>query len=292
MNNPRRSFERFCYRNRNVGIPNLMIWILLGNVIVYFVDMMDPSHSLVSLLYFNPDYILKGQVWRLFSFAFLGLWERRSPIFGLLFIIFYYQLGTAIENTWGRCKFTLYYLTGIIFLDLAGFIFHTTVSPASLHMTLFLAYATLYPDATFLIFFIIPIQARFLALLPLAAFLFQLLSISTFPFNLIPVFVLANYFLYFGAEFLNLFPTSWRVNADRLRRKATPGRKGKNTIQFPKAGSYEASHATVNAPYHHRCTVCGRTDVSNPELEFRYCSKCKGYYCYCQDHINNHTHIQ
>ena len=44
--------------------------------------------------------------------------------------------------------------------------------------------------------------------------------------------------------------------------------------------------------YTHKCTVCGRTDVSNPELEFRYCSKCKGYYCYCQDHISNHTHIQ
>ena len=46
------------------------------------------------------------------------------------------------------------------------------------------------------------------------------------------------------------------------------------------------------APYTHRCTVCGRTDVSNPELEFRYCSRCKGYYCYCQDHINNHVHIE
>ena len=44
--------------------------------------------------------------------------------------------------------------------------------------------------------------------------------------------------------------------------------------------------------YTHKCTVCGRTDVSNPELEFRYCSKCNGYYCYCSDHINNHSHIQ
>ena len=52
------------------------------------------------------------------------------------------------------------------------------------------------------------------------------------------------------------------------------------------------STATPKAPYTHRCTICGRTDVTNPELEFRYCSKCKGYYCYCQDHINNHTHIQ
>ncbi len=291
MKNLRRSFERFCYRNRNVGIPNLMTWIVLGNIIVYFVDMMDPSHSLVNLLYFNPYYILQGQVWRLFSFVLLDLWGEPNFIFMVFFVLFYYQLGVAVENTWGRCKFTLYYLTGIIFLDLAGMFFHTIVSPASLHLTLFLAYATLYPDATFLVFFIIPVKARFLALLPLAFFLYDLLQINAFPANLMPLFVLANYFLYFGSEFLNLFPMSWRVNADRVRRKAKPSNKAK-TIQFPKAGSYEASHTTVNAPYHHRCTICGRTDISNPELEFRYCSKCKGYYCYCEDHINNHTHIQ
>ena len=45
-------------------------------------------------------------------------------------------------------------------------------------------------------------------------------------------------------------------------------------------------------PYRHKCTVCGRTDADYPNLEFRYCSKCKGYYCYCIDHINNHAHIQ
>lgn len=291
MKNLRRSFEGFCYRNRNVGIPNLMLWIVLGNIIVYFVDLMDPSHGLFQLLYFDRTAIMHGQVWRLFSYVFLELLGGQNVLFLVLFAIFYYQLGAAVENSWGRCKFTLYYLTGIVFLDIAGFLFDVMVLPDSLHMTLFLAYATMYPDATFLVFFIIPVKARFLALLPLAAFLFQLFSFRMFPYNLLPIFVLATYFLYFGADFLNLFPMSWRVNADRLRKKAKPGAKAK-TIQFPKAGSYEASHATVNAPYHHRCTICGRTDISNPELEFRYCSKCKGYYCYCEDHINNHPHIE
>ena len=63
----------------------------------------------------------------------------------------------------------------------------------------------------------------------------------------------------------------------------------------PKTGPipfHSGQKAQTQAPYHHRCTVCGRTDVSNPELEFRYCSKCNGYYCYCEDHINNHTHIE
>ena len=40
------------------------------------------------------------------------------------------------------------------------------------------------------------------------------------------------------------------------------------------------------------CTICGKTDTSHPDLEFRYCSRCQGYHCYCQEHISNHTHIQ
>ena len=111
-----------------------------------------------------------------------------------------------------------------------------------------------------------------------------------FPYSLFSVISLANYFLFFGKDVLNVVPMSWRVNARRLFRKAPTQKKAK-VIQFD-AGSYEAAKAAPKAPYTHRCTVCGRTDVSNPELEFRYCSRCKGYYCYCQDHINNHVHIQ
>ena len=56
------------------------------------------------------------------------------------------------------------------------------------------------------------------------------------------------------------------------------------------AKNYRSS--TGERPYRHKCTVCGRTDTDYPNLEFRYCSKCKGYCCYCIDHINNHVHIQ
>ena len=114
------------------------------------------------------------------------------------------------------------------------------------------------------------------------------------PYNFFPVIALANYFLFFGKDVLNVIPVSWMANLRRLFRKITPAKKSgrPKVIPFPSAGSYEATTATPKAPYTHRCTICGRTDVSNPELEFRYCSRCKGYYCYCQDHINNHSHIQ
>ena len=42
----------------------------------------------------------------------------------------------------------------------------------------------------------------------------------------------------------------------------------------------------------HRCAVCGRTELDDPNLEFRYCSKCQGNYEYCMDHIFTHIHVR
>ena len=179
-------------------------------------------------------------------------------------------------------------LTGAMDGELTGEI-GGRASVSYLNLSLFLSYATLFPDSSFLLFFIIPVRAWILALFNLAIVLLGLFT-SSFPYNLFPVVSLANYFLFFGKDVLNVIPITWRANARRLFRKKPQGQKSR-IIHF-EAGSYEASHATPKAPYTHRCTVCGRTDVSNPELEFRYCSRCKGYYCYCQDHINNHVHIE
>ena len=91
-----------------------------------------------------------------------------------------------------------------------------------------------------------------------------------------------------------MIPTAWRVNARRLTRKKNsyaPKDDRPKVVPFPSAGSYEATVAKPKAPYTHRCTICGKTDISHPDMEFRYCSKCNGYYCYCQEHISNHSHI-
>jgi hypothetical protein len=166
---------------------------------------------------------------------------------------------------------------------------------STLNLTLFLSYATLFPNAHFLLFFIIPVKAWIFAVVDLVLTLYEVYTLSypvfCFPHNLFPLVGLANYFLFFGKDVLNVIPVSWRMNTRRLFKKGTPKQKAK-TIPFPNAGSYQATVATPKAPYTHKCTVCGRTDLTNPELEFRYCSRCKGYFCYCQDHINNHNHVE
>ena len=287
MKHLRSRFERFCFRHRSVGIPNLMLYIALGNAIVYLMSIVDSSNTLYYLLCFDRNAILHGQIWRLFTYALT--YNAGNILLTAIGLICFYSLGRAMENAWGTLRFNLFYFSGMVMMDVFCLIFGGSASVSYLNLRLFLGYATMYPDAQFLFLFIIPIKAWIFALLDLVFVILGLLF-NPFPANLFSIISLANYFLFFGKDVLNVVPMSWRMNARRLFRKASPGKKAK-TIPFPNAGSYEASHAKQQSPYTHKCTVCGRTDVTNPELEFRYCSRCKGYYCYCEDHINNHVHI-
>ena len=287
MKNLRRDFERFCFKHRNIGIPNLMLFISIGAALVYLLSMATNSSILYEVLCFDRASILKGQVWRLFSYVFT--YDLGNPLITAISLICYYSLGRAMENIWGTLRFNLYYFCGLILMDIYCMIFGCFADVTYLNLSLFLGYATLYPDARFLLFFIIPVKAWIFAMIDLGLMLYGLL-LYKFPDNLFSVIALANYFLFFGKDIVNIFPPSWRANASRLFRKKKQKKAAPKVIPFPNAGSYEASTASVKSPYTHCCTVCGRTDITNPELEFRYCSRCSGYRCYCEDHISDHTH--
>ena len=288
MKNLRNRFERFCYRNRDKGVPNLMLYIALGTALVNILSLIDRTDTLYYVLCFSREAILQGQVWRLITYPLT--FYTSNILLTAIALVCYYSLGRAMENLWGTLRFNLFYFTGVILMDVYCMLFGGMADVSYLNMSLFLAYATLYPNAQFLFLYIIPVRAWIFALIDLALVIFGLFAYP-FPYSLFPAISLANYFLFFGKDVLNVIPMSWRINARRLFRKKSKPQAAK-TIPFPSAGSYEASTAKPKAPYTHRCTVCGRTDVSDPQLEFRYCSRCNGYYCYCQEHISNHTHIQ
>ena len=291
MKGLRNRFERFCFQHRHMGIPNLMLYITIGSAIVYLLSAFDQSYTLYNALYFDRELILQGQVWRLFTYAFT--FSGGNILLTAVGLICYFSLGRAMENAWGTLRFNLFYLTGIVLMDIYAMLLGGWADISYLNMSLFLGYATLYPNAGFLLLFIIPVKAWIFALLDLGLTLYDVIRLTAagmFPYSLFPLVAIGNYFLFFGKDVVNVIPLSWRANFRRLFRKAPKKQTG--TIPFPAAGSYQASAATVKAPYTHRCTVCGRTDVSNPELEFRYCSRCNGYFCYCQEHISNHTHVE
>ena len=223
------------------------------------------------------------------------------------------MIGRNIESTMGTFKFTLYYASGVILMDVFAMIF-CPILPADgmvtteqykyfanvlpvywqmanyLHLSLILVFATLHPDSQFLILYIIPIKGWVMALIYLVLEIVEIFNLSYpvfyFPHNLFPRVAVANYLLFMGADIKNLFPLSCRV-------KASKKANAKKTGGTPLPGSMDYKRpAPKPQDFNHRCTICGRTDTEFPELEFRYCSRCAGYHCYCEDHISNHEHIQ
>ena len=312
MKNLRREFERFCFKNRNKGVPNLMLYIALGTAVVSFMTMINGGNMLYDLLAFDKAKILQGQVWRLVSWLLTDTLSS-NPLINILFLYFFYRLGRAVEVTIGTFKFNMFYLAGVLLMDIFAMIFCPTeaviignyIVPAEqftylysnmayyLHLSLVLAYATSYPDSQFLIFFIIPIRAWAMALIYLVMIGINVFNMC-YPLNLMPhaffpLIGLLNYFIFFGGEMSNLLPLSWRAKLHR-RGSHRPAQH-KDPIVFRTNASRPAA-PVMKKDYTHKCTVCGRTDATNPELEFRYCSRCNGYHCYCEEHISNHTHIE
>lgn len=290
MNNLRRKWNRFLYNNSNKGIPNLMMFVSIGTLIMWIFMQIDPSNVLYYFLRFDRDLILQGQVWRLLTYIFI---PQSSGIWLFLLLIAYYSIGRMVESVWGTLKFNLFYFCGVLLMDIGGLLLGTNASTYYLNLSLFVALATLYPDNRVLLMYIIPLKMKYLAW-----FYLLISAIDIIQGDLSPLFALLNYFIFFGRSCLNVLPGGDRVGSKKMnfgyRTNSKAGANWAKTYQQRSAASHTTQPKKVvnAATYRHKCTVCGKTDVSNPELEFRYCSKCSGYYCYCQDHINNHPHIQ
>ena len=291
----------FFFKHRNWGIPNLMLYVSIGAAIVYVMSMVSGGEFVYNALCFNKGLILQGEVWRLITYIFTFT-IGSNPILVIVVLLCYASLGRAVENVWGTLRFNLFYLSGILLMDIFAMIFCPTNNILAsyyelritylLNLTLVISYATLYPDARFMILFVIPVKAWILALLYMILNLIEVFNlIALFPHCLFPLVGFANYLLFFGKGVLNLLPVTFRVRVSRLfSKKPKTQTQNRPPIQF-RTGDYKTDHTTVRAPYSHCCTICNRTDTSHPNLEFRYCSRCSGYRCYCEDHISNHPHI-
>ena len=294
MKDLRQRFDRFCFVHRNKGIPNLMLYVCIGSAIAYLMTMMTQNTILYQFLIFDKNAILHGQVWRLFSYPLTYGYSSSNILLTAISLLCYYSLGRVIENQWGTLRFNLFYFTGVILMDIFCLVlpypYYIRANATYLNMSLFLAYATLYPNASFLLFFIIPVKAWIFAVFDLVLTLADVFA-NPFPICLFPLVAIANYFLFFGKDVVNIIPLSLRLKVRKvLRKKPAPGKA--TVIQFPTAAAVESRNAAPKEVFLHKCTVCGRTDTTHPDLEFRYCSRCSGYHCYCQDHISDHVHIQ
>ena len=268
--------DRFCAKHPRFGISNLMLYIVIGQVAVFILDLFFRGMLSSYWLPFSRDLILHGQVWRLVTFIFLPSDSGNL----LLGCYFYYWIGTMLEREWGTARFTLFYLSGVVLSVLSGMILGIT-DIYYINLSIFLVIATLYGEMQVLLFFVIPIKMKWMALIDVALILvavIQNLMYGSWVGALLPLASFVNYFIF-------TWPF-WGAKLGVLRRRADP-----KVVNFKRVQKQAQKQAKATGGYRHKCAVCGITDADDPNMEFRYCSKCDGYYCYCMNHINNHVHI-
>lgn len=280
--------QRFCAAHPRFGIPNLMRVIVIGNVAVYVLMLLTQANdaNALSFLTFNLNALLHGEVWRLVTFVFVPAYS--SPFALLISLYFYYWIGSTLERQWGTAKFNLYYISGalltVLGVVLASLItgnpYLTAAGTGYVNLSMFFAFAFLFPDTTVLLFFILPVRMKWLAYLDGALFAFDIIKAigaHNWVGVVLPIVALLNFAVFIWPE----------VHYLKERAKYQNSRK---TVQFRQAQQQQAKQAQQQG-YRHKCAVCGRTDTDYPDLQFRYCSKCVGYHCFCQDHIFNHVHF-
>ena len=279
------------------AIHNLMYYIIilyaLGYVIVTFVP-----QFYVQYLSLDPTMILRGQIWRIITFI---IYPPNTGLFYFLISMYlYYSIGRILEAQWGAFRFNLYFFTGVLLHVAAAFIscyvFGANIGPAFgtyyLNYSLFFAFAATYPDMQFLLFFIIPIKAKWLGIINgiyfgvtiLAGFLANYLPYSVLiglmnagiiahpAYSAMALVSLANFLIFFFGM--------------RSMRRYNPKEIYRRKVYTKSVKQGQKSAAT------HRCAVCGRTEKDGDDLVFRFCSKCNGNYEYCQDHLFTHEHVK
>jgi membrane associated rhomboid family serine protease len=250
-----------------LAIPRLMYYIIILNAIVYFFMYIDKSGTIMNALTLDPALVMKGEIWRLVTYIFIP--PTTSLIFILFVLLFYYTVGVALEQEWGSFKFNMYYLVGMIATTLAAFITGGDVTGIYLNLSLFLAFAYLFPDYQILLFFIIPLKVKYLAWLDWA---FIAYTVITQPLSakVVAVVSLTNYLLFFGKD---LFQHTQR------QRQVYDNRK-----KFREENSY--------VPPVHVCEYCGMTEKTDSTMEFQHCPDCDPQYEYCTKHIQIHKHVK
>ncbi len=308
------------------AIPHLTMFIIVTYITGYVLTILGAVRGVNIMVYlrFYPPYILQGQVWRLVSWILIP--PTSSIDFWTLLMLFcIYQQGTMLERVWGDFKFNFYIFSGLIMTLISGFITYALVGGAAgtgyqvgylntyyISLSVFLGLALTYPEMEFRFMFLIPIKAKYLVAFYGAYMLYIILTSGTPILAAMIIASAVNMALFFWQ--LKKSPrmsrqqrqTRRNFNQQMNRNNGWDGARTQNRSaqnRGPASGekvdrtTFGAGNTNRTASGHtkiavHRCAVCGRTELDDPNLEFRFCSKCNGNYEYCQDHLYTHTHVQ
>ena len=304
------------------AIRNLPLYLVICYGFGYLMNIFKPEWIYVVNL--NPYAILHGQVWRLVTWILVP--ENTSIFFALLVLYFYYSLGRTLEKTWGSFLFNVYFFAGFILTVLGAFLLYiyfntlgagwiaanrlefaymvqsssgimagdewpmllggdyafsyiaSCFSTYYINLSIFLAFAIMYPDVKIYVFFILPVKVKIMGIIYVVvlginiAMAFFTGGLDYGLLNLVSI----------GASLLNTFLFFLYTKKGRY----------KSPKEIKRQHEYKVKIKAAAKQTHHKCAICGQTEESNPNLQFRYCSKCKGNYEYCSEHLFTHQHVQ
>ncbi|MEE0955632.1 MAG: hypothetical protein U0L49_07410 [Eubacterium sp.] len=355
LNKLERKFGRY-------AIKHLTLYIITTYVIGYILLVIS-THGypgIISSLFLSPSLILKGQIWRLVSWILMP--PTSLNFLTIVMLVFYYQIGTILEQTWGDFLYNLYIFFGL-FMTVVGafllylitgiepFMYELAYSTYYVSLSIPLGFAITYPDMKVMLFFVIPLKMKYMAVIDIVYIFYDVISMFSLgavfglPTLVMVICSLAPAILFFfimrGQRHGTFADRRRRKNFQRQMnmgrnqqnwKKANPF-GGQQKGQGPFAGgsrsgpdqtgpgqekdhhvygrNSDAAYGNSNENRQagsipggfgyrlpdgriakHRCAVCGRTELDDPNLEFRFCSKCNGNYEYCQDHLFTHEHVK
>lgn len=286
LNKLERKFGRY-------AIPHLIAWLVGGYALGYLL-MIGGRLTDVNFLQFmtlEPYYILhEFQFWRLITWVMIP--PSSGIFFVLIMMLFYYQLGTVLEQVWGTFRFNVYMFGGIIATVIGAFVLYFIYGAMGMpnvvgignyfttyyiNMSIFLAFAVCFPNMEVRLYFLIPIKMKWMAVVYAVLVAFSFFG-SGWGGKVAILCSLLNFLVFYLAT-----RNYKQVSPKEMYRKN----------KYRQATRQKPTHDASGAPIaRHKCAICGRTEISNPELEFRFCSKCNGNYEYCQDHLFTHKHVQ
>lgn len=277
------------------AVPNLSRYFVGAIVLGYVLSMLSPGFT--DWISYDVSAILHGQIWRLFTWIFMP--TTSLDFFGLLFLLCVLMWGSSLELMLGTFRMNVFLWGGVILSDVGGILIYvitklTLGTGASIYlstyyilMSMLLALAICMPEGEVRLYFVLPIKMKWMLV-------FELLYLAYIVFNTFKTMIAYANGTWLGwvlglvqssqiiLAVANMFLFFWASKTHISRKQKKRQREFHAQFSNPRPGSGISQH---------KCVICGRTELTNPELQFRYCSKCTGNKEYCQDHLFTHTHM-
>lgn len=278
--------DRIEQKLRKYAISNLSLYILICSAIGYAIQLIPNGDRIISAMTLEPVLILHGQVWRLVTWIFC-MADKSNILFIAISLYFYYSIGRTLENVWGPYRYNVYMFSGMFYTLIGAFVMYgilvaighgdyvgligSRFTTYYVCMSIFLAFAATFPDMEILMMFVLPIKVKYLGIL--YAVLMAAECLQGGIWVTIPIVAsLFNFIVFF-------FTGRKRIRISREQQK--------QRAQF-RAKIKQATREQTR----HKCAICGKTEATDPDLSFRFCSKCNGNYEYCENHLFTHKHIE